>query len=102
MIFFDNPLSSTIPTTLPISGRDFVAPYWAHVDTSVTGQVYYRYTTDVGLLARATSEIRAAFPEYQNTTMKSLVITTWYRVGYFSSSGQNSNKVRFYSLHLYA
>ena len=44
--------------------------------------MFYRQTTDPSLLARATSEIRAAFPEYQNVTMQSLLIATWYKVGY--------------------
>ena len=61
-----------------------VAPYWADVDTRGTGNVFYRQTTDPSLLARATSEIRAAFPRSINVTITNLVIATWDAVGYFS------------------
>ena len=61
----------------------FVAPYWANVDLRGIGEVFYRQTADPNLLARATSEIRAVFPEYHYVIMKNLVIATWYRVGYY-------------------
>ena len=67
-----------------------IAPYWADVDTRGTGQVFYRQTTDPSLLARATSEIRAAFPESGNVTITDLLIVTWDNVGYYY---QKSDKV---------
>jgi len=60
-----------------------IAPYWADVDTRGTGQVFYRQTTDSSLLARATSEIKAAFPRSQNVTITDLLIVTWDNVGYY-------------------
>ena len=54
--------------------------------------MFYRQTTDLSLLARATTEIRSAFPQYQDVTMKSLLIVTWYRVGYITFS-DNIDKV---------
>ena len=60
-----------------------IAPYWADVDTKEIGDIYYRQTTDPSLLARATSEIRAAFPTSGNVTIKSLLIATWDNVGYW-------------------
>ena len=60
-----------------------MAPYWANVDLTGIGEVFYRQTTNPDLLARATNEIRAAFPVYHYITMKNLVIATWYRVGYY-------------------
>ena len=67
-----------------------IAPYWADVDTRGTGNVYYRQTTDPILLARATSEIRTAFPESSNVTIINLLIATWNRVGYYL---RNTDKV---------
>ena len=67
-----------------------IAPYWADVDTRGTGNIYYRNTTDRSLLARATSEIRAAFPTSRNVDIKNLLIATWDGVGYYF---QNSGKV---------
>jgi len=77
--------------SFPRNGYKIIAPYWADVDTRGTGNIYYRQTTDPSLLARATSEIREAFPESQNITIENLLIATWYKVGYYY---QNSDKVR--------
>ena len=52
--------------------------------------MFYRQTTDPSLLARAASEIRAAFPMSQNVTIKHLLIATWDRVGYYFN---NTDKV---------
>ena len=45
--------------------------------------MFYRQTTDPSLLARATSEIRAAFSNSQNVTITDLLIATWDNVGYY-------------------
>jgi len=64
--------------------------------------VFYRQTTDSSLLARATSEIRAAIPRALNMTITSLLIATWCEVGYYS---RNTEKVISYNtiqfLHSY-
>ena len=70
--------------------RQFIAPYWADVDIRGTGQVSYRQTTDPILLARATSEIRAAFPNSHNVSITNLFIATWDKVSYYS---RNTDKV---------
>ena len=79
---------------LPLNGTDstkqIIASYWADVDTSGTGQIFYRQSTDPSLIARATSEIQAAFPASENVTIESLVIVTWDKVGYYDS---NTDKV---------
>ena len=79
---------------LPLNGTDsteqIIAPYWADVDISGTGQIFYRQSTDPSLLARATSEMQAAFPASENVTIQSLVIVTWDKVGYYNS---NTDKV---------
>jgi len=68
----------------PLSGTDkIIAPYWADVDTRGTGNVYYHQTTDPSLLARVTSEIRAAFSNPNNLVIDNLLIVTWDRVGYY-------------------
>ena len=91
IIGIDNVIrNSHIPRSLPHSGLRIVAPYWADVDTRRTGNIYYRQTTDPSLLARATSEIRTAFPESGNVTISNLLIATWDSVGYYF---QGSDKV---------
>ena len=67
-------------------GRRFVAPFWADVDTSASGNVWYRVSTLQAVLNRASMQIRAAFPFEQPVfTPTELVIVTWEDVGYFDS-----------------
>jgi len=93
VISFDRRFNIDTSLSFPLGGINdkIIAPYWADVDTSGSGKIYYRQTTDPSLLSRATSEIRTAFPMSQNVTIKHLLIATWYKVGYFSG---NSDKVR--------
>ena len=79
------------PWLLPTRGYRFITPYWADVDTRGTGEIYYRQTTSSGLLARATNEIRTAFPVSQNVNITNLFIATWDAVGYNS---RHTDKVR--------
>ena len=97
VISFGSRYNVRTPLSFPLSGNNkIIAPYWADVDTRGTGNIYYRQTTDSSLLARATSEIRAAFPESRNVTIKNLLVATWYKVGYYY---QNSDKVRCKSIY---
>ena len=76
--------TTSTPRSLPLTGTyKIIAPYWADVDTRGTGNIYYRQTTDPILLARATSEIRAAYPMSQNLTITNMFIATWDSVGYY-------------------
>ena len=73
------------PRAFPISGNErIIAPYWADADTTGIGQILYRQTKNPALLARATDEIRAAFPTSQNENLTSLLIVTWDSVGYYN------------------
>jgi len=84
VVSFNRTYSLHTPHLLPLNGTDqFIAPYWADVDIRETGQVFYRQTTDPSLLARATSEIRVAFPGSLNVAINHLVIVTWNGVGYY-------------------
>ena len=91
VVSFNSSFHLYTPRLLPLNGTDkIIAPYWADVDIRGTGQVFYRQTTDPSLLTRATSEIRAAFPESQNVMIKHLLIVTWNGVGYYY---RNADKV---------
>ena len=86
VISFGSHYNVCTPMSLPLDGTDkIIAPYWADVDTRGTGNIYYRQTTDPNLLARATSEIGAAFPTSLNNTISNLLIATWDRVGYYNN-----------------
>ena len=73
------------PRALPFSEERIIVPYWSDVDIRGIGQIYYRQTQSSALLARATNEIRAAFPTSQNVNVTNLLIATWNAVGYFNS-----------------
>jgi len=91
VISLDRSILRPTPSSLPLTGTDkIIAPYWADVDTRGTGDIYYRQTTDPSLLARATSEIRAAFPDSLDVTISNMFIVTWDKVGYYN---RNSDKV---------
>ena len=84
VISIDSSFTSSSVHSLPLSGtQKIIAPYWADVDTRGTGQIFYRQTTDPRLLARASSEIQAAYPLSQNITITNLFIVTWDAVGYY-------------------
>ena len=91
------------PSSLPISEFSFIAPYWADVDLTGIGQIYYRQTSNSTLLARATSEIQAAFSVSQNVS--NLFVATWVTVGYYPSMTDRVRlivKKRFLFCYLYA
>ena len=75
------------------SDTKYIAPYWADAGIARGGEVFYRQTTDPTLLQRATDEIRAAFSIQNDVTMKSLLIVTWYRTGYFTYDIYDTNNV---------
>ena len=87
--------TSFVRNQFPLGGgRRFVAPFWADVDTSATGEVWYRQTTDQTLLDRANMQINNAFPLQTQFTATNLIIATWDHVGYFDSK---SDRVSIFS-----
>ena len=91
VISFNRRFSDDTPRPLPLSGsHQIIAPYWADVDTRGTGQIFYRQSTDTGLLARASREIQSALSLTQDVELINLLIATWDGVGYYS---RNTNKV---------
>lgn len=55
----------------------------ADVDTSGTGTVWYRQSTDKLALAKANMQIQQAFPLQPKFTATNLFIATWERVGFY-------------------
>ena len=71
-----------------------IAPFLASVDIRGTGNVFYRQTIDPTLLARATNQIKSAFPTSSNAAIKNLLIVTWDSVGYYYN---HTDKVLMYA-----
>ena len=94
IVSLEKPFVSSSIDSLPLSGANkIIAPYWADIDTRGTGKIFYRQTTDPGLLARASSEIQKAFSLSQDFTVKNLFIATWNAVGFYPT---RADKVRMY------
>ncbi|XP_071969525.1 sushi, nidogen and EGF-like domain-containing protein 1 [Engystomops pustulosus] len=90
LLSFKDPISSWTPRPLPISlYNPFLAVFWADVDNTKAGNIYYRQSRDTGLLARATSDIRN-YTQNQNFQAQWVFVATWDRVAY---SGSTSNRV---------
>ncbi|XP_077312595.1 uncharacterized protein LOC143933542 isoform X10 [Lithobates pipiens] len=91
LISFSSPISQYIPQALPVAyGNPFLAIFWADVDNRVTGDIYYRESTDPALLSRATSDVRSYFHAV-NFTAQWVFVATWHRVAYFGSSTNRVN-----------
>ena len=70
------------PILFPVPQYPLVAPYQADVDTTGTGRVWYRITTNAALLAKAANDIRSL--TRASISPQWLLIATWDHVGYFS------------------
>ena len=71
------------PTGFPTTNGLFIAPFWANVDTTCAGKVYYRETNDSTLLQRALAEIRRGYAADSFSPARLLVVT-WAQVGYYN------------------
>jgi len=76
------------------NNRLLIAPFWADIDTTSEGKVFYRQTTDPGLLQKANNDIKVIYGKCRNFRATWLFIATWYEVPFFGASGVYKNKVR--------
>ncbi|XP_043935288.1 alpha-tectorin-like [Protopterus annectens] len=91
VVSFQAPVSQYTPNAFPLSdGRAFVAPFWADVDNSLYGSVYYRESVNAELLHRTTAEVNRYFPELQFTTTW-VFVATWDQVAFFGSLSSKAN-----------
>ncbi|ELT91752.1 hypothetical protein CAPTEDRAFT_173985 [Capitella teleta] len=72
-------------------GFKIIAPFFADVDTSLSGYVYYRETQDQTLLALASRQLWQAFPARRDFQPRALFIVTWDQVGYYKSGHDKTN-----------
>ncbi|KAI0241926.1 Nidogen-2 [Lamellibrachia satsuma] len=75
---------------LPI-GRQIIAPFYADIDTRLSGNVYYRESQDPSLRKKAEDEIGEHFPDSAGFRPQSLFIATWDDVGYYSEQYDLTN-----------
>ena len=60
-----------------------IAPFWADVDTSNAGTLWFRVSTAADLLERAGDMIHTAFVRNNEFAPSLLLIATWDGVGYY-------------------
>jgi hypothetical protein len=63
-----------------------VAIFWADVDTTEGGTVWYRESTNQTILNRATEEVRTYFFQFIRFQAKWVFIATWDNVAFFGCS----------------
>ena len=72
----------TEPEPQPFPGTTrLIAPYWASVDLSRGGEVFYRTSADTELLEEAGEHILAQFPDLDGIFQPTLLlVVTWFEV----------------------
>ncbi|XP_056399545.1 serine-rich adhesin for platelets-like [Hyla sarda] len=91
LISFKSPDDDFTPEKLPlVSGNPFLAPFWADVDISYAGDIFYNQRTDKQVLSRATSDIRTYFGS-MDFTAQWVFTATWDRVSYYGSTSDKVN-----------
>lgn len=94
VISFLVPISQYTPDPFPLGDdRRLLTPFWADVDTTKGGDVWYRETTDQNLLNRVAIDIRRALIKFKRFTPTWLYIVTWDKVAFYGSDKKNNHKV---------
>lgn len=90
VVSFETDVPNYANVPLPLN-FPMIAAFYADVDTTGTGRIFYRESQDVSDLQRASSDIRnhfAGFPEFEAS---SIFVVTWENVGYYP---RNNDRVR--------
>ena len=82
------------PEDFPLKDETpIIAPYWADVDVSVGGTVWYRQTVDPEILSRATQDVHTYSSAYKRFRASWAFIATWDQVGFYGAIKNGTNKV---------
>ncbi|XP_019857191.1 PREDICTED: uncharacterized protein LOC100638611 isoform X14 [Amphimedon queenslandica] len=91
LLSFNEAVSAFTSQPFPLP-QTLIAPFWADVDTrSGAGTVYYRETSTSAIVNKVARDVLLAFPGQPSFTATSVVIVTWYRVGYYSRQSDKLN-----------
>nr|XP_022323656.1 protein mesh-like [Crassostrea virginica] len=97
VISFLQTVSTYTPDPFPLANdARMIAPFWADIDTTRGGTVWYRETTDKQLLDRATDEVRAYFPKFMKFRASWIFIATWDHVAFYGCSEDGCSKTNTY------
>ncbi|XP_070567838.1 sushi domain-containing protein 2-like isoform X2 [Ptychodera flava] len=90
IISFLSEVRQYTPDPFPLVGRRVVAPFWGDVDTNRGGNVFWRETTESGILRKASSHIKEYFAKEDILKFEAIwvLVATWDDVGYFGSENE--------------
>ena len=95
VISFLRSVSTFTPNPFPIANdARMIAPFWADIDTTRGGTVWYRETTEDSLLDRATDEIKNYFPRFLRFRASWVFIATWENVAFYGCLSDGCLKVK--------
>lgn len=90
-------MTTYTPSPFPLaSKRRLIAPYWADINTRNGGIVWYRETTNITLLQKASDEIKAIFADHYNFRAAWMFIATWDNVAFYGANDIGKQKVQYY------
>ena len=90
LLSFGTPMTSSPTEPFPLAGPSLVAPFWSDVDTSGTGEIFFREDStisDFTLIENVTAEVTRAFVEdFGSFTPTTVFVATWNQVGYYNGN----------------
>ncbi|XP_035986707.1 LOW QUALITY PROTEIN: alpha-tectorin, partial [Fundulus heteroclitus] len=87
---FDAPWSSYIPEQFPRhGGRDIIAPFWADLDNTRSGNISYFQRSSGPVLQQVSDDINVYFPAL-SFHANWVFIATWENVAYFNENGKQT------------
>lgn len=84
VISFTQPITHYSPEEFPVD-YPAVAPFWADVDTTAVGAVWYRVTTDPEIVLLISGSVEQHF-NVEGYFPYEVAVVTWDHVGHFSES----------------
>jgi hypothetical protein len=91
LVTFDSPVTAYVPNAFQLKNITGVAPFWADIDNTVGGEIYYREVTENNILNQIAVDIRQAFPVFVYFRPIWAFIATWDEVALYDSSNPRSN-----------
>ena len=89
-VTFSGRTAFTAPARFPLRHPlvSVICPFWANLDQTASGAVYYRSVTSSSQIDK---EIRKYFISAKNFTTKWALIVTWEKVGYFEKHADKAS-----------
>ena len=84
VISFITPVTHYSPEEFPVN-YPAIAPFWADVDTTAAGAVWFRVTTDPEVVLRISNSVKQHF-NVEEYFAYEVVVITWDRVGHYYQS----------------